>query len=103
MSTARPTQNYAAFYRECASYPELPKFRRLAAQWTKKLYDDVEELVKRERALDLQITALRVSQGLPPMTFLNCPRHIIKDEDLFKEWSEYEQLLRVYGMCCLSH
>jgi len=98
-TTSRPTVGYATFYKHCASYPELPKFRRLAAQFTKKLYDDVEELLRRERELDEAIAEYRVREGHAAITFLDCPRGIVNDVKLIEQWSEHGRLLRLYGKC----
>ncbi|KAF2682474.1 hypothetical protein K458DRAFT_405734 [Lentithecium fluviatile CBS 122367] len=97
-STRTPAFAFAQFYRDCASYPEIPKFRRLGAQWTKKLYDDLEELLKKEQELDRTIESAWRRDGGFPATFLDCPRSLAEGKQpLLEEWSKYEKLLRTYS------
>ncbi|KAF2253306.1 hypothetical protein BU26DRAFT_515670 [Trematosphaeria pertusa] len=72
--TPRVAYRYANFYNECADYPELPKFRRLGAQWAKKLYDDVEELLKEQEELNDALATFRRAEGRDVLTLLECPR-----------------------------
>lgn len=94
----RPSYSYTNFYKDCALYPEQPKFRRFAAYWAKKLYDDTEELVKGEKELSNAIAGFRESRGQGPLSVLDCPRSLIQGNDgLKKQWSDFEQLLRTYS------
>jgi hypothetical protein len=99
LTSSRPAHNYVQFYKDCASYPELPKFRRLAAQWTKTLYDDLDEVLKAERRLNDAIAESRTRAGAHPLTFLECPRSILKDKVVLRQWHKYKQLLRAYCRC----
>lgn len=93
----RPAFSFAPFYKECAQYPELPKFRRFAEQWAKKLYDDAEELLEKENELNDAIAAFRRSQGRAVLTAIECPRSLAKGQkDLQRIWHEYEERLRSY-------
>jgi hypothetical protein len=103
MQAQQPSQrlaySYARFYEDCAIYPELPKFRRFGAQWAKKLYDDGEELMKREDDLNRAISRMWGASATPP-TFLDYPRMLVtlkkNDNTLYDQWLEYEQRLRTY-------
>lgn len=97
MQTSHVALNYAPFYRECAMFPELPKFHRFADRWTKKLYDDVEELLETEKELNAEIAALRRSEGGAALTAMECPRRVAKsNKRLRRKWFEYEKRLRLY-------
>lgn len=93
MQSTRLKYSFAPFYHEAAQYPELPKFRTLGAQWTKKLFDDTEEVLQKEQAVN---DALAKKTG-KAMTVLDCPRSLIRDDpDVYEKWKEYEHSLQTY-------
>lgn len=102
-STPRREFNFANYYKECADFPETPKFRRFAAQWNKKLHEDVADLVKEEGKLSKAIADARERDKAPPLTFLECPRRLVPEE-LKKGCSDYENKLRIYAqdLCLYS-
>jgi hypothetical protein len=98
--------SYAAFYHDIALHPEVGRFRRFAAQFAKKLYDDTEEVLLKESAVndalaqvwgrDRGVTVLDV-----PRSFVeaNCAKdpEIVKNLRLKEQWNSYEQALVKYG------
>lgn len=99
-TTQGQTPSYADFYRDCAIYPELPKFRRFAAQWTKKLYDDGEALMAKEEELNHLVAKLGRRVAGTPTTHFDYPRRLAKKgSTLLNVWLEYERMLGTYCKC----
>jgi hypothetical protein len=99
-----PTQGYSSFYKHIALSPELGNFRRLGANWAKKLHDDTSEVLACLRALEAKIKAL---PELDAKNVLDCPRRLVKElcaENPGKygpvdmAWTEYDKALVQYGM-----
>ncbi|KAL5416177.1 hypothetical protein PMIN03_002216 [Paraphaeosphaeria minitans] len=101
----RPVHRCGRFYRESAQYPEQLKYRRLGPQWSKKLYDDEEELLVIERELNNSIAEFRSRDGQGPLTTLDFPRILVKrDGKLYGKWMRYENKLKAHGQdLCLVH
>ena len=94
MDSTRLKYKLAPFYNEVIEHPELPKFRTLVPQWTKKIYDDMEEVAQKEQAVN---EALAKKYGTTVMTVFNCPRSLIRDDpDVYRIWKEYEDSLQTY-------
>ncbi|KAF2467403.1 uncharacterized protein BDR25DRAFT_344815 [Lindgomyces ingoldianus] len=98
MSERRVQYQYTPFYNKAARYPELPVVRRFGAQVTKVLYDDIEDLLQKEK--DVGDALARVRTPNTGVTFLDCPRSVVKRENpevYDGEWQEFEKCLRDYG------
>jgi hypothetical protein len=94
MDSTRLRYSFAPFYNDAARHPELPKFRTLGQQWTKKLFDDTEEVLQKEQAVN---DALVEKSGIAIMTVLDCPRSLIRDDPVvYRKWKEYEDSLQTY-------
>ena len=94
MESTRLKYQFAPFYNEAAVHPELPKFRTLGPQWTKKLFDDTEEVLQKQQAVN---DALAKKSGKAVMTVLDCPRSLIRDDpDVYQKWKDYEDSLQTY-------
>jgi hypothetical protein len=100
MESPRLKYRFAPFYNDVAVHPELPKFRTLVPQWTKKLFDDIEEVLQKEQAVN---DALAKKYGMTVMTVLDCPRSLIRDDpEVYGKWKEYEHSLQTYCEACSS-
>jgi hypothetical protein len=99
-TTQRSTFSSSGFYKECANYHELPKFRLFAAQWTKKLYDDGEALIAKEEELNRNVSKLGRRASGTPTTHLDYPRRLRKKgSTLQDDWNDYYTMLRTYCKC----
>lgn len=89
---------YTAFYKKVALYPEVGRYRRFAANWSKRLYDDTEEVVQKEYAVNKALEAKR-RPGCG-VTILDVPRSIAIEEnpEIQREWDDYEDALTKHGM-----
>jgi len=96
MESSRIKYQYTPFYHTAARYPEVLKFRRFGAQWAKKLYDDIEEVQTKEKALNDALARIHTKSGAV-LSVLDCPRSLVVDNtEVHNMWMEYEDALRKY-------
>ncbi|KAJ4288187.1 hypothetical protein N0V90_012204 [Kalmusia sp. IMI 367209] len=107
----RPECGYNIFYENIALFPELARFRRFAAEWSKLLHDDTQEVqfLRNQARVELGKKIIQPAGGVD---VLDIPRSVVKDAypEIYKNfWKPYEEALRQQGKdprssdLCTSH
>lgn len=92
---------FANFYDSLALYPEVGKYRCFGANWSKRLYDDIEEVIQKQDALNKALArkwkATNEADG--GATLLDVPRSFVSKEEveIKEKWGQYEEALTKYS------
>ncbi|KAF2259100.1 hypothetical protein CC78DRAFT_83663 [Lojkania enalia] len=103
MQSRKISSFYTPFYKDITRHPEIARFRRFGDLWSKKLYDDIEEVRAERKNLEDALAKVRSSNS--GVTVLDCPRSVVRREHphLSQKWDRYEECLLKYGQSlCLS-